>query len=191
MKPSLILLALVLSVPLPTLAQDAAAGKAKAVVCAACHGEGGNSTIPTNPILAGQTARYIYLQLRDFKEGRRKDPLMSPMAANLSKQDMLDLGAYFSEQKVSVQNSKGDPSKVAEGRKIADDALCTMCHLGGFSGQNEIPKTGGQHYEYVLKQLQDFKARRRTNDAGNMTAVLRTIPDDQLPALAAYVSSLD
>jgi len=191
MKPSLILLALVLSVPLPTLAQDAAAGKAKAAVCAACHGEGGNSTIPTNPILAGQTARYIYLQLRDFKEGRRKDPLMSPMAANLSKQDMLDLGAYFSEQKVSVQNSKGDPSEVAEGRKIADDALCTMCHLGGFSGQNEIPKTGGQHYEYVLKQLQDFKARRRTNDAGNMTAVLRTIPDDQLPALAAYVSSLD
>jgi cytochrome c553 len=191
MKTRLTLLAVALLMPLPALAQDAKAGKEKAAVCVACHGEGGNSIIPLYPILAGQTARYIYLQLRDFKEGRRKDPLMSPMAANLSKKDMLDLGAYFSEQKVTVQNSKGDPSKIAEGRKVADDALCTMCHLGGFSGQNEIPKTGGQHYEYVLKQLQDFKARRRTNDAGNMTAVLRTIPDDQLPALAAYVASLD
>jgi len=182
---------LIALLPTAANAQDAAAGKEKAAICVACHGEAGNSTIPTNPILAGQTARYIYLQLRDFKEGRRKDPQMSPIAATLSKKDMLDLGAYFAAQKVTVQNSKGDPSKVAEGRKVADDALCTMCHLGGFSGQNEIPKTGGQHYEYVLKQLQDFKARRRTNDAGNMTAVLRTIPDDQLPALAAYVASLD
>jgi cytochrome c553 len=178
---------------LPTFAfaQDATAGKEKAAVCGACHGADGNSTIPQNPILAGQTARYIYLQLRDFKEGRRKNPLMSPMAANLSKKDMLDLGAYFSAQKHNGQNSRGDTSKIEHGKAVADAALCTMCHLGGFSGQNEIPKTGGQHYEYVLKQLQDFKAKRRTNDAGNMTAVLRTIPDEDLEALAAYVASLN
>ena len=187
------LLLVLIPLLLPTLAsaQDAKAGKEKAAVCAACHGEGGNSTIPTNPILAGQTARYIYLQLRDFKEGRRKDPVMSPMAANLSKKDMLDLGAYFAAQKDTNQNSKGDTSLVSKGKEVADAALCTMCHLGGFSGQNEIPKTGGQHYEYVLKQLQDFKAKRRTNDAGNMTAVLRTISDEDLAAVAAYVASLD
>jgi cytochrome c553 len=187
------LLIVLIPLLLPSLAsgQDATAGKEKAAVCAACHGTDGNSTIAQNPILAGQTARYIYLQLRDFKENRRKDPIMSPMAANLSKKDMLDLGAYFAAQKPSGSNSKGDTSKVDEGRKVADAALCTMCHLGGFSGQNEIPKTGGQHYEYVLKQLQDFKTKRRTNDAGNMTAVLRTIPDEQLSALAAYVASLD
>ena len=177
--------------PCSALAQDAAAGKNKAVVCGACHGVDGNSTIPTYPILAGQTARYIYLQLRDFKEGRRKDPQMSPMAANLSKQDMLDLGAYFSAQKASGQNEKGDTSLIEKGKAVADAALCTMCHLGGFSGQNEIPKTGGQHFTYVLKQLGDFKAKRRTNDAGNMTAVLRTIADDDLKALAAYVASLN
>ena len=178
---------------LPSLAcaQDATAGKEKAAVCGACHGADGNSTIPQNPILAGQTARYIYLQLRDFKEGRRKDPLMSPMAANLSKKDMLDLGAYFAAQKHTSQNSKGDSSLIAHGKDVADAAICTMCHLGGFSGQNEIPKTGGQHYDYVLKQLQDFKAKRRTNDAGNMTAVLRTISDEDLKAVAAYVASLD
>jgi cytochrome c553 len=85
MTPFIPVLAVALLLPTPASAQDAKAGKEKAQVCVACHGEGGNSTIPTNPILAGQTARYIYLQLRDYKEGRRKDPLMSPMAANLSK----------------------------------------------------------------------------------------------------------
>ncbi len=191
MKTILALATLIALLPTIASAQDAAAGKEKAAVCGACHNPDGNSTVAQNPILAGQTARYIYLQLRDFKEGRRKDPLMSPMAANLSKKDMLDLGAYFSAQKQSSQNSKGDPSLIAHGKEVADAAICTMCHLGGFSGQNEIPKTGGQHYEYVLKQLQDFKAKRRTNDAGNMTAVLRTIPDEDLKALAAYVASLD
>ena len=191
MPKLLALLTLLALVPCVAFAQDATAGKEKAVVCGACHGADGNSTMPQYPILAGQTARYIYLQLRDFKEGRRKDPLMSPMAANLSKKDMLDLGAYFSSQKHSSQNSKGDSSLIAKGKAVADAAICTMCHLGGFSGQNEIPKTGGQHYEYVLKQLQDFKAKRRTNDAGNMTAVLRTISDEDLVAVAAYVASLD
>ena len=191
MKRLLALLALFVLFPAVSMAQDAVAGKEKAAVCGACHGADGNSTIAQNPILAGQTARYIYLQLRDFKEGRRKDPLMSPMAANLSKKDMLDLGAYFAAQKATNQNSRGDASLVAKGKAVADAAICTMCHLGGFSGQNEIPKTGGQHYEYVLKQLQDFKAKRRTNDAGNMTAVLRTIADEDLVSMAAYIASLN
>jgi cytochrome c553 len=173
------------------LAQDVAAGKDKALVCGACHGPDGNSTVVQNPILAGQNARYIYLQLRDFKEGRRKDPFMSAIAANLSKKDMLDLGAYFAAQKSTNRNSRGNAALAEKGKALADAAICTMCHLGGFSGQNEIPKTGGQHYEYVLKQLQDFKAKRRTNDAGNMTAVLRTIADEDLEALAAYIASLN
>ncbi|MFN0038297.1 MAG: c-type cytochrome [Burkholderiales bacterium] len=182
---------LVLALPIPTLAQDAAAGKDKAQICAACHGADGNSTVPQYPILAGQTARYLYLQLKDFNSGRRKDPVMSPMAANLSRKDMFDLAAYFASQKTTTQNTRGNASRAPEGKQVADAALCTMCHLGGFSGQNEIPRAAGQHYEYVLKQLLDFKNKRRTNDAGNMTAVLRTIPDEQLEAVAAYIASLN
>ena len=191
MKKLLTLLALSLLLPAAAFAQDAAAGKTNAAVCGACHGADGNSTIPQNPILAGQTARYLYLQLRDFKEGKRKDPVMSPMAANLSKQDMFDLAAYYSTQKPNGQGSKGDASKVAAGKVVADNALCPMCHLGGFIGQNEVPRVAGQHYEYALKQLLDFKNKRRTNDAGNMTAVLRTISDEDLAAVAAYAASLD
>jgi cytochrome c553 len=191
MKKVLALLALLALLPVCAIAQDAAAGKEKVVVCGACHGADGNSTIPQYPMLAGQTSRYIYLQLKDFKEGRRRDPLMSPMAANLSKKDMFDIAAYYAAQKPINQNSRGDVSKAARGKQVADAALCTMCHLGGFSGQNEVPRAAGQHYEYVLKQLKDFKTKTRSNDAGNMTAVLRTIPDEDLEALAAYVASLN
>lgn len=191
MKTPLSLFALALLLPPPTLAQDAAAGKAKAAVCAACHGEDGNSTIPTYPILAGQNARYIYLQLRDFNKKRRQDPLMSPMAANLSSKDMLDLAAYFSMQKPTQQNAKGDAAKIDEGRKIADAALCPMCHLGGFSGQNEIPRVAGQHYDYIKKQLLAFKARERTNDAGSMTAYMNDVTNEQIEALASYIASLN
>lgn len=182
--------ALLLCMPFGALAQDAVAGKAKAQVCAACHGVDGNSTIPQNPILAGQTARYLYLQIRDFKEGKRKDPMMSPMVANLSRRDMLDIAAYFAAQKPNGRNSRGDASLAPKGRQVADAALCTMCHLGGFSGQNEVPRVAGQHFEYTKKQLLDFKSRNRTNDAGNMTAVMRTISDEDIDALAAYIASL-
>lgn len=176
---------------LPALAQDAAAGKEKAAACAACHGEDGNSAVSMFPILAGQTPRYLYLQLKDFKEGRRKNELMSPMAANLSKQDMQDLAAYYSKQKIKPNGFKADGAKVARGKKVNDDALCPMCHLGGFAGQNEVPRVAGQHYDYVLAQLRAFKTKERTNDAGNMQGVVRTLPDEDLEALAHYVANLN
>jgi cytochrome c553 len=166
------------------------AGREKAAACAACHGEAGNSSVPQYPNLAGQTARYLYLQLKDFKEGRRKDPLMSPMVASLSKQDMYDLAAYFSQQKPVPSNYPVDSAKVTEGKQVADAALCTMCHLGGFSGQNEVPRVAGQHYDYVVKQLKDFREKRRTNDAGSMTAYAKSLTDDQIDALAQYITNL-
>jgi len=176
----------------PALAlADAAAGKEKAQICTACHGPDGNSTNPIWPSLAEQTARYIYLQLRDFKEDRRSDPLMSPIAKTLSREDMLNLADYFSSQKQKPNTFKADSAKVAQGKKIADNALCPMCHLGGFSGQNEVPRVAGQQYDYVVKQLQDFRDRRRTNDAGNMTAYTRGLTDEQIDALAQYAASLN
>ncbi len=165
-------------------------GFEKAAACAACHGVDGNSTNPQYPKLAGQTARYIYIQLKDFKEGRRMDPQMSPMVANLSKEDMWAIGAYFESQKQAPSTYKVEGAKVAEGRKIAVDALCTMCHLGGFTGQNEIPRVAGQHYEYIVKQLKDFQDKNRTNDAGNMSSVMRGLSDEDIDKLAQYITNL-
>lgn len=164
---------------------------AKAQVCVACHGPAGNSTNPQYPILAHQNARYIYLELKDFKEGRRTDPLMSPVAATLERDDMLALGDYFSKQKQVPTGFKADAAKVAAGKRKADEVLCAMCHGGDFVGQNEIPHEAGQHYAYVRKQLLDFKAKRRTNDAGNMTSVAGTLSDDDIDNLAQFIANLN
>jgi len=168
----------------------AQAAPAKAALCAACHGPSGNSTVTLNPILAGQTSRYLYLQLRDFQEGRREDPQMSPMARDLTRDEMRELADYFAAQKPVPQTFKVDPEKARLGRAKADETLCTMCHLGGFAGQNEIPRVAGQHYDYVVKQLRAFKDRKRTNDAGNMTSVSRTLNDADIDHLGHYLAGL-
>ena len=163
---------------------------AKAEACVACHGPGGNSTVPLFPVLAGQTSRYLYLQLRDFQEGRRSDPQMSPMVAGLSRDELRELADYFARQKPKSLNFKVDPEKAKLGKLKADETLCTMCHLGGFAGQNEIPRVAGQNYEYIVKQLSDFKARKRTNDAGNMTSVSNTLNERDIENLAHYLTGL-
>jgi len=163
---------------------------AQAQVCAACHGADGNAPDPQYPILAGQSARYLYLELKDFKEGRRKDPQMSPVAAALAPGDLQPLADYLAQQQQKPTGVKADAAKVAAGRTKADEVLCSMCHGGDFVGQNEIPREAGQHYAYVKKQLLDFKAKRRTNDAGNMTSVAGTLSDDDIENLAQFIANL-
>ena len=175
---------------LPSAAQDDAATRQLAETCAACHGPQGNSANPAYPILAGQSWRYIYIELKDFKEGRRKDPQMSPMAASLTREQMMALGNYFAAQKPNPPAFKADPARVEAGKKISDAALCPMCHLGGFVGQNEIPRVAGQWPQYVKKQLEDFRAKRRTNDAGNMTSVTHNLSDDDIENLSQYIANL-
>jgi cytochrome c553 len=171
-------------------AQDVEAGAKTAQVCAACHGPAGNSAQGRYPSLAGQTARYLYLQLKDFNEGRRTDSLMTPVAKTLTRDDMLNVSAYFSAQELRPADFEADPARIARGQAKAAETLCTMCHGGGFMGQNEIPRVAGQQHDYIVKQLQDFKARRRTNDAGNMTSVSRTLSDEDIEDLAQYLATL-
>lgn len=77
---------------------DAEKGKELSTTCAACHGADGNSTIPTNPKLAGQYESYLSRALTDYKSGARTNAIMSGFAAALSKQDIQDLAAYFASQ---------------------------------------------------------------------------------------------
>ncbi len=162
----------------------------QAQVCIGCHGVDGNPIQPDYPRLNGQTARYMYLQLRDYKAGRRSHDLMTPMVANLSKEDMDMLADYFAAQKAPPQKFKPDAKRAVLGKAKADETLCTMCHLGGFSGQNEIPKVAGQNFDYIVKQLREFKAMKRTNDAGSMTSVSKTLSDEDILNVAHYIVGL-
>ena len=190
LTPSVAAFAVLCATAGPAQAQDVEAGRKKAEVCVACHGPSGMSADPAFPILAGQTARYTYLQLKDFKEGRRTEPLMEPFIAPLSRADMFDLAAFFAAQKPRPNAFKADPGRVTRGKAKADEVLCTMCHLGGFLGQNEIPRVAGQHYAYVVKQMRDFKTGKRTNDAGNMASVAKTLSERDIEDLAHFLSSL-
>ena len=191
MKPAYVLFAVLAALSFQSHAVDLDAGRKKAQACVACHGANGNSELPMFPVLAGQNARYLYLQLKDFKEGARKDPAMTPMAANLTPEDMQDLAAYFADQKPLGIKFNADPARVKLGFSKSEEVLCSMCHLGGMKGQNEIPKLSGQHYAYIVKQLTDFKARKRTNDAGNMTAVAQTLSDEDIINISHYIASLN
>ena len=192
MKFRLLLAAAVALVALSTQAQsqDIEAGKKKAEACIACHGANGNSASGMFPTLAGQNARYIYLQLKDYKAGRRENAMMSAMVQGLEKQDMQDIAAYFASQKQARTGFKPDQAKVTAGAKKAEESLCAMCHMGGMSGQNEVPRLAGQHPEYIVTQLKNFKARVRHNDAGNMTSLAQTLSEDDMENLAHWISNL-
>ncbi|HZN48681.1 MAG TPA: c-type cytochrome [Ramlibacter sp.] len=184
-------LALLALLPVPAAhTQDAEAGRAKAQPCAACHGADGNSPTPEVPSLAGQSWRYLYIQLRDFQEGRRSNPLMSPMAKPLSREDMMAIANFYAAQPLKPQPFAVDEAKARLGKAKAEETLCAMCHLGAFKGQNEIPRVAGQNYQYIVAQLKAFKERTRTNDAGNMTSVARTLSDADIENLGHYITGL-
>lgn len=188
MKSKLLACALALLLPISALAPAAFAAKSDS--CAHCHGTDGNSTSSAYPSLAGQTKQYLYKQIQAFKDGERKNSMMSPSVGVLTDQDAQELAEYFSSQTLSRSTSRTDPAVVAQGKKIADEAQCVVCHLPGFKGLNEFPRLSRQKYPYLVKQLKDFRDGVRTNDNGVMLPTLKNLTDAQIEALAQYLTSL-
>jgi cytochrome c553 len=175
---------------LPVSAADAEAGKSKAQPCAACHGPGGNSSDPAVPSLAGQTPMYVYYQLLNFRDERRKDPRMSPMAAGMSDADMKDLAEYFSQQKPKAPAAAPPPAQVEAGKAVAQKMHCNSCHKPDFTGQQHIPRLASQHYDYLVKQLRGYKAATRTDLDGMMTESAQPLTEPDIVAVSAYLASL-
>jgi cytochrome c553 len=176
---------------LPSLAlADAMKGAQLSASCAHCHGTDGNSSAGQYPILAGQTSEYIYRQIKAFKEGRRKDPMMSPMVGILTDENMQDLADFYSSQSASRSSFKPDPALVAEGKKLVDDAKCSACHPPSFKGAREVPRLTRQKYPYLVKQLKAYRDGVRTNDDGLMVPSVKAMTDAQIEAVAQYISSL-
>lgn len=173
-------------------------------VCAACHAADGNSVAPANPKLAGQPAEYITKQLRNFKaalqdpskDGVRKSAVMGAMVANLSDQDMLNLGAYFSANAIKSGTAKvpyGAGQKLYRGGNAATGVpACAACHGPSGAGlPSQFPRLGGQHADYILGQLKAFRSGERGNDAGKMMRVIANkMSDQEMQAVANYASGL-
>lgn len=179
-------------------AGDIEAGKTKAAVCGACHGADGNSANADWPKLAGQSAKYLVSQLKAFKKGDRKDPVMAGQVANLSDQDMEDLGAYYASLKVSV--GAANPELVETGKKLYNGgnaatgvSACTACHLPTGAGipTSGYPAIGGQHAAYTAKQLKAFRSGERAKGAAAiMAAIAKGMTDKEIEAVASYVQGL-
>jgi cytochrome c553 len=179
-------------------AADAEAGKTKAAMCAACHNVDGNSVNPVWPNLAGQNASYLVKQLAEFKSGARQDPIMMGMAAALSDEDMADIAAYFASQ--TPKGGAAAADKVAMGEMIYRGGnpgkglpACTACHgpTGAGVETSAFPAVSGQHATYVEKQLKDFAAGSRNNDANRMMRdVASKMSADEMTAVAQYMQGL-
>jgi cytochrome c553 len=172
----------------PVLAADAEAGRQKAAVCAACHGDGGNSTNPAVPSIAQQPAQFITTSLFMFREGNRKDAQMSPMAANLSNADMNDLAAFFASQKAAPPSHKSNPENAKAGPVLAQKLNCTQCHGPGLLGQQHIPRLAGQQFQYLRTQLRGFKAMTRADIDGNMTSAAQALSDKDIEVLSDFIA---
>ncbi len=180
-------------------AGDAAAGKTRSAPCAGCHNPDGNSVNPQWPKLAGQHASYIMKQLRDFKAGARKDPLMTAQAAPLTETDIQNLAAYFSGQKTKpAQATDAALAKKGEmlfrgGDTKRGVTACAACHgpTGMGNPQAKFPRLANQHATYIEKALKDFRSGARANDAGQMMRnIAARMSDDEIAAVAQYIQGL-
>ncbi|MGN2254602.1 c-type cytochrome [Frateuria sp. GZRe12] len=187
---------------------DAAAGSAKDGVCSACHGPQGIAIAPNFPNLAGQSATYLYVQLKAFHQGQRSDPIMSGQAAPLTDTDMRDIATHYA---LLAPKPGGSADASSRGARLfltgdPDRGIppCQGCHGSDALGPrvqpvrsphppwSTIPRLRGQSAIYLTKRLTDFRngVHPGSSNTRIMEGVARTLGDDDMQALAAYLSSL-
>lgn len=155
--------------------------------CFECHGVSGASADPQFPILSGQHFYYLYVQLKDFKAGRRASEIMGPVVAELERGEMKLIAQYFAEQSWPNTGFSGDAAKVARGETAAGAGQCVQCHRGGYEGNSGTPRLAGQYRDYLLKTMTDFKTRARAN-AADKSSLMETFTEEDLETMAEFLA---
>jgi cytochrome c553 len=185
-----ILLAGSVAAPSAAHAADLEAGRRRATACIACHGPDGNSTNPAVPSLAGQVTTYLHWQLLLYRDRRRADAQMTPIAAGLSEADMADLAAFFAAQRPAPPPPAAESARAEAGRRLAEGHHCNQCHAPDFTGRDYAPRLRGLSREYLAAQMRGFKARTRGDLDGTMTQAAQPVADAEIEPLADYIASL-
>ncbi|MCX8003638.1 MAG: cytochrome c4 [Burkholderiaceae bacterium] len=164
--------------------------------CFLCHGLQGETTSPLYPRLAGQNARYLEKQLRDFREGRRTGGGMEAQAAKLSDGDIEAVAVYFSRQR-SEPFAPSDPKLAERGRAIFETGkssagvpACANCHGADAHGAEALPRLAGQQPQYVIEQLKNFRRPWRRSGSEAMHEIAGKLSEAEMTALAEYVGQL-
>jgi cytochrome c553 len=166
------------------------------VACISCHGTAGNSTISVNPKLAGQHEAYIAKQLDNFKGADRNNPVMSTFANMMSAEDMKNVSSYLVAQKSKPGIAK-NKEIVELGKQIYRSGIseknvpaCAGCHSPNGAGiPAQFPRVAGQHQDYTIAQLTNFRTGARKNSV-QMTTISKRMSDDEIKAVADYVAGL-
>ncbi|UTD25949.1 c-type cytochrome [Bradyrhizobium sp. WD16] len=174
----------------PAGAADVAAIKDKLELCVSCHGKDGISDQQEIPSLAGQPDLFLQWQLIYFRGGARKSPQMSPVAADLTNEDVRNLGAHFAALKPPAAPADDpDPQLSAAGAKLVAQRRCISCHSDNFAGTKATARLAGQREDYLVKALTDFKTGKRSGGGvAAMADVAYGLQDDEVKALAHYLA---
>jgi cytochrome c553 len=191
----MLLLAAVVSLPAVRshAAADVAAGREKAKVCAACHGENGVSSIPGIPSLAGQQDQFIQWQLVFFRSGRRPNPAMAPLVGDLTDEDVRNLGAYYHSLPYSTAVTDDTPNAAltAKGKTVALQHRCANCHKDDFRGERAAAAIADQREDYLVKALTDYRSTARpSTGVAAMTEAAAGLSDDEIAAVSHYLATL-
>ncbi len=166
------------------------------MACVACHGSAGNSTITVNPKLAGQHAAYLQKQLHDFTTPARNNAVMTGISKALTEEDMRNIAAYLEQQKPAPGAAK-NKEIIELGKKIYRGGIaeknvpaCAGCHSPNGAGiPAQFARVAGQHQDYTVAQLTNFRGGARTNSA-QMTAISKRLSDEEMAAVADYIAGL-
>ncbi|MCU0968466.1 MAG: cytochrome c4 [Rubrivivax sp.] len=180
----------------PAFVPDPKKGQALSTACIACHTADGSRGLPVNPILAGQHPEYIVKQLREFKEGKRRNAIMQGMVAALSDEDMRHIAAFYGSLK-PVPGAARNKELIALGEQIYRGGIaskqvpaCAGCHSPNGAGiPAQYPRLGGQHAEYTESTLRAFRSGERANNAQMMTIASR-MSDREIQAVSDYIAGL-
>jgi len=158
-------------------------------VCTSCHGENGLPADSNIPILWGQEFYYLYVQLKDYKAGRRANEVMSDIVANLDKATLRALAQHFSEQPWPSNGYRAPDDEESKALAALGAGECVQCHLGGFEGNSRIPRLAGQQADYLKRTMLEFKNKVRMNSPA-IGSLLASYSDDDIAAMAHYLAGL-
>ncbi len=162
----------------------------KAEDCAACHGANGVPQQKDIPVIWGQQLGYLFVELRDFQSGARKNDIMSPIAHGLDHADLLPLATYFSQKAwLDLQQPQASAEVAVQAQRVNASVVCTSCHQEGFKGDSTQPRLAGQSHDYLYKTMTDFRSGARANNP-TMTDFMKGISDADTEALATYLAGM-
>lgn len=160
------------------------AGKAAASGCEGCHGQGGVSSTPGVPSLAGQDPKYLVAAVKDYKSGKRKNDMMKTLVSALSDTELDNIALYFAVQKPGKAKTPS-PGDQAAGKSAA--VACSGCHGEGGVSVGSAPSLAGQDAQYLTAAIKEYKDGARNNQL--MKAPATSVDAATIKNLAAYYAN--